>query len=77
MHEFSPNDRVELVSTTDEHTKLKPGDQGTVTFVDGLGTVHIKWDNGSSLGMSFPDGDIITLLPASPHTSGQEGGRRP
>ena len=44
-------DRVELVSTTDPYTSLKPGDQGTVFSIDALGTVHIKWDNGSNLGL--------------------------
>lgn len=59
MDEFAPNDRVELVSTNDKHTELQPGDQGTVTFVDDLGTVHIRWDNGSTLGMSARLGDVI------------------
>lgn len=44
-------DRVELVSTDDEFTRLRPGEQGTVTFVDSLGTVHVQWDSGSSLGL--------------------------
>jgi hypothetical protein len=48
-------DRVELISTTDPYVNkngsLKPGDRGTVFFVDGLGTVHINWDNGSNLGL--------------------------
>lgn len=29
------------------------GTQGTVLFVDDVGTIHIKWDNGSSLGVAF------------------------
>lgn len=43
--------RVELISTTDQYTSLKPGDQGTVSFVDDTGTVHIEWDNGLKLGL--------------------------
>ena len=65
MGEFTPHDRVELVNTTDAHTRLKPGDLGTIMAVDDLGTVHIRWDNGSRLGMSIQDGDIITVLPTS------------
>lgn len=65
MAEFTHDDRVELVSTTDLHTKLKPGDTGTVAIVDDLGTVHIKWDNGSALGMSTQHGDVIRLLPTA------------
>ncbi|MBW1865918.1 MAG: DUF4314 domain-containing protein [Deltaproteobacteria bacterium] len=43
--------RIELISTTDPYTDLKPGDRGTVDFVDDLGTIHINWDNGSQLGL--------------------------
>jgi hypothetical protein len=35
------------------NTKLKPGDQGTVTCVDSIGTVFVDWDNGSSLGAAY------------------------
>ncbi|GHU52472.1 hypothetical protein FACS1894132_02180 [Clostridia bacterium] len=41
--------RVELVSMDDPYTTLKPGDRGTVQFVDDALGIHIKWDNGSSL----------------------------
>jgi len=43
--------RIELIFTTDKFTNLKPGDKGTVSFVDALGTIHVTWDNGSSLGL--------------------------
>lgn len=44
-------DRVRLVSCSDPYTRLGPGATGTVTFVDSLGTVHVKWDTGSTLGL--------------------------
>ncbi len=44
-------DRIELVYTSDEHTNLEPGDRGTVTGVDDVGTVHVAWDSGSRLGL--------------------------
>jgi hypothetical protein len=43
--------RIELISTSDPYTELKPGDLGTVDFVDDMGTIHITWDNGSQLGL--------------------------
>lgn len=43
--------RIRLVSTSDQHTRLRPGDEGVVTFVDSLGTVHARWDDGSTLGL--------------------------
>ena len=44
-------DRVRLIRTTDPYTHLRPGDLGTVAVVDDLGTVHVAWDDGSSLGL--------------------------
>lgn len=43
--------RIRLISTTDEFTRLRYGDEGTVTLIDDTGTVFVKWDNGSSLGL--------------------------
>lgn len=43
--------RVRLIRTSDPYTDLRMGDEGTIDFVDDLGTVHVKWDTGSSLGL--------------------------
>lgn len=43
--------RIELISTSDPYTELKPGDRGNVDFVDDMGTIHVTWDNGSTLGL--------------------------
>ena len=32
---------------------LKEGSLGTVRFVDNIGTIHVAWDCGSSLGVVF------------------------
>ena len=53
--------RIELISTTDPYTELKPGDQGTVDFADDVGTIHVSWDNGSQLGL-VPGEDRYKLL---------------
>jgi hypothetical protein len=46
--------RVELVSMDDPfNTKLIPGCQGTVVSVDSIGTIHVAWDCGSSLGIVY------------------------
>ncbi|MGH2116030.1 DUF4314 domain-containing protein [Aerococcus urinaeequi] len=37
----------------DPYSNLIPGDEGTVSDVDDIGTIHIKWDKGSSLGIVF------------------------
>ena len=56
--------RVELISMTDPYTKLKPGDTGTVDFVDDTGTVFILWDSGSHLGAVFGEDEIRLLSKA-------------
>jgi hypothetical protein len=53
--------RIRLDNTRDEYTNLKPGDLGTVVHEDDIGTVHVKWDNGSTLGM-IPGQDSWTVV---------------
>ncbi len=43
--------RIELRYISDPHTELKPGALGTVTMIDALGTIHVAWDSGSTLGL--------------------------
>lgn len=50
--------RIELVSMDDPYTKLVPGDQGTVEFVDDIGTIHVRWDCSSSLGVAYGEDAI-------------------
>lgn len=53
--------RVRLVSHEDVHSSLLPGTEGTVSFVDSLGTVHVDWDDGSRLGL-IPGVDRFEVL---------------
>ena len=50
---FPHGTRIELVSMDDPYSKLKPGDQGTVDFVDDVGTIFCTWDKGSTLGVVY------------------------
>ncbi len=54
--------RVRFLRSSDPYTKLEYGDEGVVTSVDDLGTVHIKWDNGSTLGMITEEGDRFQIV---------------
>lgn len=45
--------RVELVSMNDPYSKLAKGAKGTVMSVDDIGTIHVNWDCGSSLGVVY------------------------
>ena len=50
---FVSGTRVVLVKMNDDYSTLKEGDKGTVVMVDDIGTIHVDWDNGSSLGVVF------------------------
>jgi len=39
--------------------RLTPGATGTVAHVDDLGTIHVRWDDGHSLGIVPAAGDRI------------------
>jgi hypothetical protein len=61
---YQPGQRVVLIHTSDPHTRLRPGALGTVRRHDQQSnTVHIVWDDGSTLAMLLDDGDRITLAP--------------
>lgn len=30
-----------------------PNTQGTIRAIDGIGTIHVEWDNGSHLGLIY------------------------
>lgn len=49
--------RIKLLKCNDAHTKIPVGTLGTVSLVDDVGTVHTNWDNGSTLGLCWDDGD--------------------
>ena len=52
--EYPTGVRVELVHMDDPYnTKLFPGSRGTVKCVDDMGTIHVRWDCGSSFGVVY------------------------
>ena len=57
--------RVILEKMEDPYTKLKPGDGGTVLYVDDAAGIHINWDNGSSLAAIYGVDEIRKLQEAA------------
>lgn len=51
--QYPKGTRVELVEMNDPYTKIPEGEKGTVIFVDDIGTIHVNWDCGSSLGIAY------------------------
>lgn len=52
--------RVECIAMSDTQA-VPPHTQGTVQFVDDMGTIHIRWDNGQSLGL-IPEEDTFNII---------------
>jgi hypothetical protein len=71
--DWRPGNRIRLVRCDDPYTQLKPGARGIVTFVDGLATVHVAWDDGSRLGL-VPGVDQWELDTTAPLDDGDGGG---
>ena len=43
--------RIELIYMNDPFAPVPDGTKGTVEFVDDMGQLHMKWDNGRTLGL--------------------------
>ena len=55
--------RVELLSMDDPYNKkLTPGCKGTVRCVDDMGTIHVSWDCGSSLGVVYGEDSCRKII---------------
>ena len=52
--EYPVGCRVELTKMNDPYRiDLVPGCKGTVKSIDDTGTIHVRWDIGSSLGVVY------------------------
>ena len=60
--QYPPGTRIRLNSMEDPYAPIAPGTEGVVDFVDDIGTIHMKWDNGRSLGI-VPGEDSFSVLP--------------
>ena len=53
-------DRVELIRMDDDQAP-PIGTRGTVWLIDDMGTIHVRWDNGSGLGL-IPNVDEYKII---------------
>lgn len=57
---YTPGTRVRLLKMDD--SQAPPiGTLGTIDHVDDIGTIHVRWENGSSLGVAWGE-DKVELV---------------
>jgi hypothetical protein len=64
--------RIELMQMQDPHAAIESGMQGTVEHVDDIGTLHMKWDNGRTLGIIPSEDDFRVLSKAQEEKMDQD-----
>ena len=52
--------RVQIDYMDDAHP-VPAGTKGTITHVDDMDVIHVKWDNGSTLGI-VPETDVFHFV---------------
>lgn len=65
--------RLELISMDDPYAPVPSGTRGTVQYVDDMGQIGMKWDNGSSLSL-IPGEDSFRKLTAEELAEEQDDG---
>ena len=56
--------KIQLISMRDEKYPILLGTIGEVTHIDDMGSIHMKWQNGSSLAI-IPEVDSFRVAPAA------------
>ncbi len=59
--EYPPGCRVELVKMDDPYREMPPGLRGVVTGIDDSGSIHVDWQNGSSLAVIFGEDHAVKI----------------
>lgn len=59
--EYPVGTRIKLIHMSDPFHPVPPNTIGTVAGVDDMGTIHMSWENGSSLGI-IPNEDSFIKL---------------
>ncbi len=49
--EYPPGTRIQLNHMEDPWAPVPPGTRGTVAYVDDIGQIGMKWDNGRTLSL--------------------------
>ena len=64
--QYDPGTIIELIEMQDEWSNLRPGDIGTVQFVDDAGQIQMRWRRGSRLAL-IPGVDSFKIIGQEEH----------
>ena len=59
---FRPGDRIQMIECKDPDAAVLPGAKGTVEHIDDVGTLHMSWDDGRTLGVCLEE-DVVRKIP--------------
>lgn len=55
---YRPGDRLRMVRCADPYRPVPAGTEGIVEFIDDMGTLHMRWDNGRTLGVCLEEDEV-------------------
>lgn len=61
MNNVLQGKRIRLISMNDDPRPVESGTMGTIQRVDGIGQLHVLWDNGRQLAV-VPEVDEYEIL---------------
>ena len=61
-HGFRPGDRIQMVECNDPYAPVLPGAKGIIAHIDDAGTLHMRWDDGRTLGVCLEE-DVVRKVP--------------
>lgn len=61
--QYPKGTKLQLISMRNEKYPILPGTVGEVTHIDDAGSIHMRWENGSSLAL-IPEVDSFKAVVA-------------